>query len=73
MRKQKAQRRCNLKTYWDNSKATDDQYYETAHRAMDAMVKGGMSEDEAKKLVEALWTGGHENGQWEEAYESNCR
>lgn len=63
-------RRCYLSTFWKNSKQEDDQYYADAHRAMDAMVKGGMPEAEAKQLVEALWSGGYSNGGWEEAFNS---
>jgi len=64
-------RRCWLSTFWKNSQAEDTAYYELAHRAMDAMVKGGMTEEEARSHVQLLWSGGYENGAWEEAYNLN--
>jgi len=53
-----APRRCFLSMYWAATTKEANSHYEHAHQVMDTLVKGGMTEQQAKDAVEQLWYGG---------------
>jgi len=44
--------------YWAATTKEANSHYEHAHQVMDTLVKGGMTEQQAKDAVEQLWYGG---------------
>lgn len=55
-------RRCYLSMFWKTRDTEVGMHYETAHLIMDALIKGGKTEAEAKVAVEYLWNKGRTQG-----------
>lgn len=64
-------RRCYLSMYWAATASEVQAHYDHAHSVMDALIKGGMKEAEAKAAVEALWSGGRQHGYDDATYDAN--
>lgn len=64
-------RRCYLSMYWATKDGQANEHYALAHTVMDTLVKGGMTEQQAKDAVEALWQGGRDEGYEDGRYDSD--
>ncbi len=58
-----------LDFHWRTREPEKQAHFEFADRAYDALVKGGMSEKEAKETIEQLWSGGYRQGYDESAFD----
>ena len=51
-----------LDFFWKTKDAEKQVFFDQADQAFNAMVKGGMSEADAKDLIEKMWSGGYTQG-----------
>lgn len=60
-----------LEFFWKTKDSAKQAFFDQADQAFSAMVKGGMSEADAKHMVEQLWKSGYSHGYDEAAYDFN--
>ena len=57
--------------YWAATAAEVQAQYDHAHLVMDTLIKGGMTEHQAKESVEVLWNFGRQHGYDDATYDAN--
>ena len=71
MKNKRQIRRCSLSVYWGARDEEVNDAYNHAHLVMDTLIKGGMTEQQAKEAVEKLWSNGHNNGYLDGCFDSS--
>lgn len=56
--------------HWAATDTEVEKHYDTAHSIMDALIKGGLTEVQARQAVEDLWDGGRQHGYDDGCYDS---
>lgn len=65
-------RRCYLSMFWNTDETEVNKHYETVHAVMDALIKGGKTEQEAQTMVEYLWSEGRKQGYDDAEFDANA-
>lgn len=58
-----------LDFHWRTKEPEKKVHFELADRAFETLVKGGMSQKEAKETIEQLWSNGYRQGYDESAFD----